>query len=406
LPWAAPLRAVRRLARPLSFSWGFSLMSELLAYFQARQGAMVDYLTHLVDFETPTLDKEAVDRLGAFLESEYRALGATVTRIPQQVVGDCLLARWNEGAPGRPIMFLIHIDTVWPVGTLAERPPRVEDGRLWGPGAIDMKGGITVALAALRGLVERGELPNRPVWLLMTTDEEVGSVHSSAIIKQYAAQAGLVLVMEPATQEEALKTMRKGIATYRLEIEGLPSHAGNAPEKGINAIIEFAQQALRINDYNDLKNGRSVSVTMVNGGSATNVIPAKVTAFVDTRAISVRQWNETEAFMLGLGPMMPGTKLRVERINGHTPMERDATMQRSYAQCRAIGERHGVTVREDTSGGASDGNTVAAMGIPVLDGLGPAGDGLHALHEHVLISSMPRRATLLAAMLREWSFEA
>ncbi len=380
-------------------------MSDLLQYFQGQKARMTDLLTTLVQFETPTLGKEHVDQMGAFLESQFRELGASVRRIPQEKVGDMLLAKWNETAPGKPIMFLIHIDTVWPLGTLAERPVRIDDdGRLFGPGAIDMKGGITVTLSAIRGLVERGEMPNRPVWVLMTTDEEVGSIYSRPYIEEFCVQCGLVLVMEPATIDEALKTFRKGIATYRIDIEGLPSHAGNAPEKGINAIIEFAQQAMKLRAMNDLQHGTSVSVTMVNGGSATNVIPAKCTAFVDTRATSVQSWNETYDAMMSLQPLTPGAKITVEKINGHVPMERDETMRKMFAQCKAIGERHGLTVTEDGSGGASDGNTVASRGIPVLDGLGPQGDGLHALHEHVVLNSQPRRSTLLAAMLKEWEF--
>lgn len=381
-------------------------MSELLQYFQARQQEMVDLLTTLVEFETPTLQKEYVDRMGAFMEDQFKAIGASsVTRLPLQEVGDMLLAKWNEDAPGKPIMFLIHIDTVWEVGTLAKRPVTIdEDGRLFGPGAIDMKGGITLVLSAIKGLHDRGELPNRPIWVLMTTDEEVGSVYSNAQLKEISLQAGLVLVMEPATIEEALKTFRKGIATYRVDIQGLPSHAGNAPEKGINAIIEFAQQALRFKEMNDLKRGTSVSVTMVSGGSATNVIPEHVTAFVDTRSSTVASYNELYDTIMAITPFMPGAKITVEKINGHTPMERDETMQKSYAQCKAIGEKYGLSIHEDGSGGGSDGNTVAALGIPVLDGLGPQGDGLHALHEHVVLASLPRRSTLLAAMLKEWEF--
>jgi glutamate carboxypeptidase len=381
-------------------------MSDLLTYFQGQQSAMIDLLTTLCNFETPTRGKEHVDKMGAFMESQFRELGASITRIPQTDVGDLLLAKWNESAPGKPIMFLIHIDTVWPLGTLAERPVTIkDDGKLYGPGAIDMKGGITVVLSALRGLKERGEMPNRPIWVLMTTDEEVGSVYSHDHIEEIAKQTGLVLVMEPATPEEALKTWRKGIATYRIDIEGLPAHAGNAPEKGINAITDFAQQVLKLNQLNDYKRGTSVSVTMVEGGSATNVIPAKVTAYVDTRALTMQSWEETYETMMGLEPFVPGAKVKVEKINGHKPMEHDAQMIRNFAQCKQIGESYGLTVREDGSGGASDGNTVAALGIPVLDGLGPQGDGLHALHEQVVITSLPRRTTLIAGMLKDWKFE-
>ncbi|MBE2183967.1 MAG: M20 family metallopeptidase [Anaerolineae bacterium] len=382
-------------------------MSELLTFFQGRRGDMVELLKTLVSYETPTRDKASVDKMGAFMEARFNELGASsVTRIPQTEVGDLLLAKWNEGAPGKPIMFLIHIDTVWPLGTLAERPTYIDDqDRLFGPGAIDMKGGITIVLETLRGLKDRGEMPDRPIWVLMTSDEEVGSVYSNATIKAESPKVGLVLVMEPATIDEALKTMRKGVATYRLDIEGLPSHAGNQPEKGVNAIIEFANQALIINRMNDLKNGRSVSVTMVEGGSATNVIPAHVTAFVDTRAISVQQFEETEGMLLELQAVVPGAKLKIERINGHTPMERNDAMVGNYQQAKRLGEAQGLTITEASSGGGSDGNTVASLGVAVLDGLGPQGDGLHALHEHVVLNSMPRRCTLIAAMLKDWVFE-
>ncbi len=379
-------------------------MSELLTYFQKQHDTLTDLLTALVTYETPTLGKTHVDMLGAFMEAEFRALGASsVTRFPQHEVGDILLARWNEHAPGKPIMFLIHIDTVWPLGTLAERPVRIDaEGKLFAPGAIDMKGGITVVLAALRGLHETNQFPDRPIMVLMTTDEEVGSTYSTDLIKQYAALSGLTLVMEPATKEEALKTWRKGIANYRMDIEGLPSHAGNAPEKGINAIIEFAQQALRLNGMNDLKNGTSVSVTVVQGGSVSNVIPAHVTAAIDTRTLTVQASQDIEAAMQAITPFLPGAKVRIEKIYGHQPMERNLLMQKTYAQCKAIGESYGLSVHEDGSGGASDGNTVATLGVALLDGLGPQGDGLHALHEHVVLASMPRRATLLAGMIKDW----
>lgn len=380
-------------------------MSELLTYFQSQQQNMVDFLTTLVNFETPTTDKVYVDKMGAFMEKEFLSLGAAVTRYPQEKVGDFLLAKWNEQAPSKPILFLIHIDTVWPLGTLAERPVRIEDdGKLYGPGAIDMKGGITVALSAIRGLVERKEMPNRPIWILMTSDEEVGSAHSEPVIRELAAQSGLVLVMEPATKEEALKTWRKGVGSYHIEVEGRPSHAGNAPEQGINSIIDLAQQALKINALNDLKNGTSVSVTVIHGGSATNVIPAKASAEVDVRTLTAKAWDEIKEQITGLTPFVPGAKVTVTAGPSRGPMEHNAQMEWAFAQCKAIGESYGLVIREDGSGGGSDGNFTAHMGIPTLDGLGPQGDGLHALHEQVVIAGLPRRATLIAGILKDWAF--
>jgi glutamate carboxypeptidase len=381
-------------------------MSDLLHYFQSKQPEMVEYLTALVNYESHTQNKPYVDKLGAFMEAQFRSMGASVTHYTQERVGDFMLAKWNTHAPGKPILFLIHIDTVWPVGTLAERSTRIdEEGKLYGPGAIDMKGGITVAMWAIRGLSERNELPQRPIWMLMTSDEEIGSVHSEPIIREVAAQCGLVLVMEPATKEEALKTWRKGVGSYTITVEGRPSHAGNAPEQGINAIIEIAQQALKLNGMNDLKNGTSVSVTVIHGGSATNVIPAHATAEVDVRTLTARAWDELSQQIVNLTPFVPGAKVSVTPGHNRGPMEHNDQMKKTFAQCKLIGARHGLTIHEDGSGGGSDGNFTAMMGIPTLDGLGPQGDGLHALHEHVVLASLPRRATLLAALLKEWTFE-
>jgi glutamate carboxypeptidase len=383
-------------------------MTDLLPYFQSQQQQMIDLLTELVQYETPTRDKELVDRLGAYMEGQFSALGASsIRRIAQAEVGDMLLVKWNENAPGKPIMFLIHIDTVWPAGTLSERPVTIdEDGRLFGPGAIDMKGGITVMLAALRGLVELNRLPERPIWVLMTTDEEMGSAHSSPLIQELAPQVGLVLVMEPATREGALKTWRKGVATYELHIEGRPAHAGNAPEQGINALVELAQQIMKINSLNDLRNGTSVSVTMAEGGTTGNVIPAHASAFIDTRVLTMQAMEDLREALLNVHPFIPGAKVRVENIHTRPPMEHNERMRAAFAQCQAIGQRHGISVREAGSGGGSDGNITAAMGVTTLDGLGPQGDGLHALNEHVIINSLPQRATLLAGILSDWEFEA
>ena len=378
-------------------------MNEMLNYFKERKQQMVALLTELVGYETFTTEKVMVDKLGAFIEERFKALGASsVERIPCVEVGDMLLAKWNETAVGKPIMFLIHIDTVWPIGTLVQRPVTIdESGRLFGPGAVDMKGGITVVLTALQGLVDQNLMPNRPSWVLMTSDEEVGSIHSEETIKRLAPQAGLVLVMEPATKEGAMKTWRKGISTYTLAIEGRPAHAGNAPEKGINSVIEFAQQALELNKLNDYKNGISVSVTMVNGGSAGNVIPQHTEAFIDTRMVTLKQMDQIARSVTDLHPFIPGAQVNVKHNHSRPPMERN---EAAFLQAKSIGESYGLTVREDGSGGGSDGNYTAAMGIPTLDGMGPQGDGLHALDEHVVINSLPERATLIAGILRDWVF--
>lgn len=379
-------------------------MSELLMYFKDQQQNMIDLLTTMVNYETPSHDKSLVDQLGDFMEQQCKKMSASsVTRFPQTDVGDHLLAKWNENAPGKPITFIGHIDTVWQAGTLAERPVTIDDdGRLFGPGAVDMKAGIVIALTAIHGLQQRGEMPQRPIWFFINTDEEIGSKTSTPLIEETAAQSDLILVMEPGTKDGAIKIQRKGIATYRVHVEGRASHAGNAPEEGINAIIELAQQAVKLNSLNDLRNGTSVSVTKIEGGTASNVIPAEATAHVDTRMITQQAMDSTYRAIMGLQPFLPGAKVHVEQTHARSPMEYNDLMKANFARCQEIGQQYGITVRGESVGGGSDGNTTASMGIPTLDGLGAVGDGLHAIHEHILISSLAQRATLAAAILKEW----
>lgn len=377
-------------------------MSDLLAYCRSHTDEMLDLLKELIAFETFTVDKPAVDRLVEDMTGRLASMGATVERFPMERVGDVLLARWNADAPGKPITFITHMDTVWPVGTLAERPIRIENGRLYGPGSIDMKAGIAVTLSAIKVLQDRGEFPNRPIWLLMTSDEEIGSVNSKDIIVRVAAQSGLCLVMEPATPEGALKTWRKGVGDFRVKVTGKASHAGGAPEQGINAVVELAHQILKINALNDLKNGTSTSVTMVKGGHTNNVIPDSAEAYVDVRFLTKAESERVKAAMAALYPVLPGAKLEISSGDERPPMERDDLMVRTFEQCRRIGEAIGLRVDEAGSGGGSDGNFTASMGTPTLDGMGPTGEGLHAVHENVLISSVPDKVALVAAMLQQW----
>jgi len=375
-------------------------MSELLEYFSGQQDAMIARLTEMVEFESFTADKAMVDKQVDFIAEQFEALNAdSVTRMPQDEVGDFLLAKWNENADGKPILFLVHVDTVHPIGTLETFPIRQEDGKYYGPGAFDMKAGFIIATEAIRGLQALDKFPNRPIHFLITTEEEIGSPVSQAVIEETAKGCELVLVLEPATPEGEIKTSRKGGGKYTLVVEGRPSHAGVAPQLGINAIIEFAQQALEINKLNDLKNGTSVSVTMVEGGTAGNVIPARVQAHVDTRTATVQAMNDLHDALSNLYPKIPGAKVSCVRGHSRPPMER---VDGLFDKTDAIAKQYGVTIYEGFSGGGSDGNFTAAMGIPTLDGLGAHGDGAHTLEEHVIISSLPRQATLIAGILMDW----
>ncbi|PJF36686.1 MAG: hypothetical protein CUN49_04120 [Candidatus Thermofonsia Clade 1 bacterium] len=376
----------------------------LVSFYQARLAQIVDLISTLANFETPTADKAAVDALGAFLWQKLEALGAQLTRFPRQNVGDIFLAKWNAEADGKPILFLMHLDTVWPIGTLAQRPVHVEGDRLIGPGTWDMKASIGVVLSVLEGLQARGEFPKRPIWALFTTDEETGSLHSWEIIETVARQAGLCLVMEFAATNGGIKTWRKGIANYQVSVMGKASHAGNAPEKGINAVIELAHQTLRINTLNRLDLGTSVSVTVVQGGSAFNVIPERATAQVDVRFKTQAEAERVHQALMSLTPVLEGAKIEVTQRSQRPPMERDAKMVASYEQLKAIVAELGMDLPEEGSGGGSDGNITSALGIPTLDGLGPLGEGAHAAHEQVVISSIPARAAMLDALVRQWRF--
>ncbi len=377
-------------------------MSDLLAYFQERTVHMVEQVKLLASYETPTHDKAHVDALGTLLAEQCKELGAQIETFPQDKVGDVHVARWNNDAPGKPIMLLTHIDTVWPVGTLENMPLREENGVLYGPGVLDMKGGVVIALEAIRGLVERGELPERPIWLFLNSDEETGSAYSRALIHELAAQVGLVLVMEPAAEGEAIKTWRKGFARYRITTKGRASHAGQAPEQGINAVIEAAHQALFLHGLNDLAQGTSVSVTMIEGGIAINVIPPEASLQVDVRFLKMSEAERIDRTVNNLQPVLPGASVEIQGKIDRGPMERNEQMIRAFRQVQAIGASLGLELSEAGSGGGSDGNFTAAMGIPTLDGLGADGVGLHAAHEQLNIRSLPRRAALLAQLFQDW----
>lgn len=377
-------------------------MSELLDFFYARQPAMVAMLRRLAELESPSHSPEHLNLLGEHIQGIAAGLGASVEAIALDNGACARLAKWNADAPGAPILLLMHMDTVWPVGTLATMPLREEGGLLFGPGVADMKGGIVVALETLRGLIDRDERPNRPIWALFTPDEEIGSPYSRGLIQATAAQVGLVLVLEPGTPSEAIKSWRKGIGGYTITLKGRASHSGFAPEAGINALVEAAHKTLYLQALNDLPNGTSVSVTKLNGGFAINVIPPEATLYADVRFLKMDEAARIDAAIRAMEPTLPGAEIVIEGGIDRGPMEYNEQMRRVVAQVKALGKSLGLEIIDEGSGGASDGNFTAAMGVPTLDGLGPAGHGLHAVHEQVQVRSLPRRAALLAVMLREW----
>jgi glutamate carboxypeptidase len=372
----------------------------ILSYLQNRQAEMAGLLAQLVEMESPSYDKPALDRLGCFLAAQVRHLGATAEVLPQDNTGDHLLVRWGEGPGG--VLLLCHMDTVWDLGTLARQPIRVDDGLLFGPGAFDMKGGIANALWAIRALLDLDLFPNRRVTLLITSDEEIGSRTSRAVIESEAMSHDAVFVLEPAQPPHAsLKTSRKGVGVYRVTVTGRSAHAGADHDKGINAIDELAHQILRIRQLTDYGAGTTVNVGVVRGGTRSNVVPAQATARVDVRVTSAEEAARLDARMHNLSPALPGASIQISGGINRPPMPRTPGIVHLYAQAQALGGEMGLQITEAGSGGGSDGNFTAALGVPTLDGLGVVGDGGHSEHEHVVLSSMPERAALLAALIRE-----
>jgi glutamate carboxypeptidase len=382
------------------------LMSKLVTFFETQTEYMLTTLRELVEIESPSHDKAAVDRMGETVGELLKTISARVERLPRERVGDIVLGHWEGGSSARSILLLCHMDTVWPVGTLAKQPIRVEEGRLYGPGAFDMKAGIVIALTALRGLQDLGLRCVAPVAVLCNGDEEIGSRSSRGLIEELAAASGLVICLEPTVPGGALKTFRKGGGSYTVRAKGRAAHAGADHEKGVNAIEEMAHQVLALQALTDYEKGTTVNVGVISGGSATNVVPEECQIRVDVRITSQEEAERIDQVIRTLHPQVPGNKLTVDGGLGRPPMLRDALMVRTFGQVQRIANRHGLTVAEGSTGGGSDGSLAAAMGAPTLDGMGADGDGGHAAHEHVKIASLPTKAALLAAILSEWEFES
>lgn len=369
----------------------------LREFCRRGQAWLLDTIEALVRAESPTTDKAAVDRCGTELAARLEALGARVTRLPRAARGDHLLAEFGSGSS--QVLLLGHFDTVWPVGQLERMPLTHSDGRLHGPGVFDMKGGIALGMLAARALRETQVAVRHRIVMLWTSDEEVGSATSRAVLEDEARRSEAVLVLEPALTGGAVKTARKGCGGYELTVRGVAAHAGIEPEKGASAIQELAHQILRINALQDLAGGTSVNVTQVAGGSRANVIPDDARAVIDVRAATVEAAARVDAAFRRLEAVDPRTNLTVRGGFDRPPMERTAAVGRLYEQARAIARELGYELGEGATGGGSDGNFTAALGVPTLDGLGAVGDGAHALHEHVLVDALPDRAALIAGLI-------
>ena len=371
-----------------------------LEYFEQRRDQIVDTIRRLVEIESPSDSKQAVDRISAFVAEEFAALGGRAQFHRVTDFGNHLQVDFEGETQQKPVLLLGHYDTVYPTGSLATMPCRIGNGRLWGPGVLDMKSGIALMLYAIQGLQEwNGRLP-RPVTVLLVSDEEVGSNSSRAITEDLAKQSSAVLVLEPSYGPKgAVKTGRKGVGEYRLKVSGVASHSGLDFEKGQSAIVELAQQIGAISKLVDLKRGLTLNVGLVQGGTRVNVVAAEAIASLDVRIARMKDAAGIDRKLRSLKPFNRKCKLAVTGGINRPPLERNAGVAMLYNKAALIAKELGWKLSEAAVGGGSDGNFTAGLGIPTLDGLGGVGDGAHAVHEFIVVSELPRRAALLAGLI-------
>jgi glutamate carboxypeptidase len=363
---------------------------------------MVRLLRQFVRRESPTHDKAAVDRFGRMVASEWRRRSAKVRMLRQAQRGDHVRAEiWlGKGLPAGQITVVGHLDTVYPLGTWARMPFRVSGGRVWGPGSFDMKGGIVLALFAVDALRALRIAPQKRLVFLWTSDEEVGSQTSRCAIEREARRSDAVLVLEPSAGRDGhLKTARKGVGGAEIIVTGRAAHAGVDPERGINAVHELALQIARLMKMNDPRQGITVQATVVKGGTVTNVVPDHARADVDIRYARAADLRGLNRELHRLRPILKGARVEVKSGANRPPLERTAAVRRLFAHAQSLMREMGLPLGEASTGGGSDGNFTAALGVPTLDGLGAVGDGPHSLREHVLIRALPERAALLAGLL-------
>jgi glutamate carboxypeptidase len=372
-----------------------------LRFFVERLDAITETVRQLVEIESPSDNKAAVDRVGALLAGRFEGLGGHSKFHRIQDFGDHLQVDFATERKGKPVLLLGHLDTVYPLGTLAGMPCRVAGGRLQGPGALDMKSGIALMLHAIDGLrTWHSDTLPRPVTVLLVSDEEVGSNSSRRITESLARRSAAVLVLEPSYGTKgAVKTARKGVGEYRLKVTGKAAHSGLDFEKGESAIVELAKQITAISRLVDLKRGLTLNIGLVSGGTRANVIPAQAMASLDVRVARMKDAAGIDRQLRALKPFNRKCTLEITGGVNRPPMERTRGVAALYKRAAEIAKRLGWKLDEASVGGGSDGNFTASLGIPTLDGLGGVGEGAHATHESILISELPRRAALLAELI-------
>lgn len=368
---------------------------------------MVRLLKRFVLCESPTDSKSAVDAFGRMVAAEWRKREAKVEYLRRKSEGNHLRVTWPAGSAlrlqstgrSKQILVLGHLDTVYEIGTIQKTRFGVSRGRAFGPGVFDMKGGLVMALFAVDALAHAAWLPDRNMVFLWTSDEETGSESSQEVIEREARRSATVLVLEPANGPEGkLKTRRKATGTAELVISGRAAHAGLDPGAGVNAVHELALQAARLMRLNDPRRGITVNPTIAQGGTRSNVIPAEARLTIDLRAETLADMRRIDRKLKMLRPILRGARVAVRGGFSRPPLERRASAE-LFSRARKLARQLGFSVEECLAGGGSDGNFTAALGVPTLDGLGAVGAGPHSPDEQVILSALPQRAALLAALL-------
>jgi glutamate carboxypeptidase len=363
--------------------------------------AMLEGIRRWVVTESPTLDRAAVNRMVDLVQSDVAGLDLAIERIPGiNGLADNLVIRNTAVGEGPGILLLSHIDTVHPMGTVNAGLPFRRDGdRLYGPGLYDMKGGAYLALEAFRQVAKAGSA-KLPVTYVFTPDEEIGSPTSRKLIEDEARRARYVLVTEPARDGGKCVTARKGVGRFEVRTLGVPAHSGSRHQDGRSAIKEMARQVLAIEALTNYERGVTTTVGVISGGTAPNVIPQHCHISVDLRVRDDAAGREFEAKILGLEPFDPGVKVQVTGGMNRPPFEKSAAIDVLFRHAQALARGIGFELKDtEMTGGGSDGNFTAALGVPTLDGLGIDGDGAHTEWEHGLISSIEPRTRLMRGLL-------
>jgi glutamate carboxypeptidase len=369
-----------------------------------RQPEMLKMIAELVGTESPTEDRAGVNRCVALVERWIKASGGRSQRSKQRTAGDLLVGRFgpvrSTVKPAvKPLMLLGHLDTVWPLGTLKKMPFRVRQGRAWGPGVLDMKAGVVMALGALRILLDAGQL-TRPVWFLLNSDEETGSQCSRALTESLARKCGAVFVLEPAQGiPGAYKTARKGVANYHLQVHGVAAHSGVDFDRGHSAVLELGRQIERASAFTDLARGITVNAGVVGGGTRSNVVAAEAWAEFDVRIARAVDAERMDRRFRSLRAVDRQCRLEITGGLNRPPMERTSGTVALFRRAATMAAGLGFHLQEAATGGGSDGNFTSALGIPTLDGMGAVGEGAHASHESILLDALVPRTALLAAMI-------